>query len=192
MMGTRPTFLARCPGLAQRIAGLMMLSAMGIGAPAFAQSGTDTSDTEARAAIVTAGSLVMAQTLDFGDIIPGQSAGTVRVRIDGTRTATGPVILVGGRHHPAVFAGRGRRNQQIELSIGTPTIQITGPGAPMTVTLFEIGDLVGGLRGNRPGRFRITTRDGMFTFPVGATLSVGANQQAGVYTGSFTVLHEYQ
>lgn len=142
--------------------------------------------------IFTQGSFVLLRNLHFGDIIAGPTPGTVTVTVNGTRASTGGVTLVGASHHTALFGGQGRRNQMIELSFGSPTIQIFGPGAPMTVSLFQIGEIGGSLARNRPGRYRITTRDGIFQFPVGATLTVNANQQRGTYTGTFVVNYDFQ
>jgi hypothetical protein len=189
-MGTRPSpYLIAVRALH---AAVLLLVAACFAAPAAAQSNTYSIQSEVRVAVVTSGSLVKARDLHFGDIIAGPVAGTVTVTVTGGRTSTGGVTLVGNSHHPALFVGRGQRNQQIEISFGAPTIQITGPGAPMTVSLFQIGEVDGSLRGNRPGRYRITTRDGMFTFPVGATLSVNANQRSGSYSGQFEVIYEFQ
>jgi hypothetical protein len=188
-MGTRPTLQAvraYVRWLALLLAGLLAA------APAIAQSGPQTVEAEARATVITLGSLVKARDLHFGDIIAGPAAGTVTVTVTGGRTSTGGVTLAGTSHHPALFVGQGRRNQMIELSFGAPTVQITGPGAPMTVSLFVIGEVDGSLNGNRPGRYRITTRNGQFTFPVGATLAVNANQRSGSYSGTFDVLYEFQ
>jgi Domain of unknown function (DUF4402) len=189
-MGTRPThFLA-----AARLIRLLFLLLGGVLAavPATAQTASDTVETEARATVITVGSLASARGLHFGDIIPGSTGGTVTVTDLGARTSTGGVTLAGTSHHPALFVGLGRRNQQIELSFRSNIIQITGPGSPMTVTLAPIARFNGGLNGNRPGRWRISASNGMFSFPVGGTLSVNANQTAGYYTGTFEVLYEFQ
>jgi hypothetical protein len=189
-MGTRPSHYHRAVRLLRLP--ILLLAGMLAATPALAQSGTDTVTTEARATIVTLGSLVNAQGLHFGDIIPGATGGTVTVTDLGARTSTGGVTLVGTSHHPALFVGQGRRNQQIELSFASQTIQITGPGSPMTVTLAPIARLNGGLNGNRPGRWRISASNGQFSFPVGGTLNVNANQTAGTYTGTFTVNYDFQ
>jgi hypothetical protein len=190
-MGTRPKqTVAAQRGILWLLAVMASLLSL---APAHAQSAPpQTVPVEARATVITLGSLVKARDLHFGDIIAGATPGTVRVAVNGARTSTGGVTIVGTSHQAALFVGQGRRNQQIEISFATPTIQITGPGAPMTVSLFEIGEIDGSLRGNRPGRYRITTRNGQFEFPVGATLLVNANQASGTYTGTFTVLYEFQ
>ncbi len=190
-MGTRPkpTTAAYCRFLCL----LTVLASMLSAAPAAAQNAPpQTVVIEARVTIIAQGALAKARDLHFGDIIAGPTPGTVRVDVNGARTSTGGVTLAGTSHHAALFVGQGRRNQMIEISLATPTILITGPGAPMTVSLFEIGEVDGSLRGNRPGRYRITTRSGQFEFPVGATLTVNADQASGNYVGTFTVNYEFQ
>jgi hypothetical protein len=188
-MGTRPSLFASI-GLIRCV--LCLLASLLTAAPALAQNATDADTAEARATVITLGSLVNARELHFGDILPGATAGTVTVTDLGVRSATGGVTLVGANHQAALFVGQGRRNQQIELSFRNTTIQITGPGAPMTVTLAPIARINGGLNGNRPGRWRISASNGLFSFPVGGTLSVNANQAPGFYTGTFEVLYDFQ
>ncbi len=123
------------------------------------------------------------------------TAGTVVVAPTGARTKTGGVTLVGNSHHPAEFAGRkpGNGNPPVRISVGSNTIQLTGPGAPMTVSLF---------RGNTnpttaftatPRNYQVQGQsNGTFELRVGATLSVGANQAPGTYSGTWTLTLDYQ
>lgn len=136
-------------------------------------------------------SFVTVNDLDFGDMIASGMSGQVRLFPDGTRTATGGVTLVGNRQQPAVFSGYGTRNQQVLISMSSNSITLTGPGAPMTVTMWEIGSTPTAILSTVPRRFRITSASGIFTFPLGARLSVGANQAPGVYTGNFSITLNY-
>ena len=58
------------------------------------------------------------------------------------------------------------------------SVSLTGPGTAMTATLTNDGG--GSLTG------------GTDTFNVGGTLSVGASQTAGSYSGTYTVSVNYQ
>lgn len=162
-------------------------------APAHAQAARPVSDdAEARAIIVTQNSFFLVQDLHFGDIIAGTQASTIRLFPDGTRTRlNGNATLVGNSHQPARFAGKGRRNQLVLISITDNTIQLTGPGAPMNVNLFEIGSTPTALLTATPISFRITSTNGIFNFPVGARLTVNANQARGLYTGTFEINLDY-
>ncbi len=136
-------------------------------------------------------SFVTVYDMDFGDMISGATPGQVRLFPDGTRTATGGVTLVGNRQQPAVFSGYGTRNQQVLISMSSNSITLTGPGSPMTVTMWQIGSTPTAFLSTAPTRFRITSSSGIFSFPLGARLAVGANQAPGVYTGNFSITLNY-
>ncbi len=137
-------------------------------------------------------SFVMDDDLDFGTVIRGTTAGTVVVAPGGVRTQTGGVTLAnGGGHKPAVFAGQGTFNQRVDISIGSNTIFLTGPGAPMRVRDFVVGSTPTAVLTTAPLRFRIAAATGVFVFPVGATLEVAANQAPGKYTGTWTITLQY-
>lgn len=155
--------------------------------PAFA----DVKLGNAEITIVRPLSFVLDDNLDFGTLIPGTVAGTVTMAPAGTRTATGGIVLVGGSHKPASFAGQGTVNQRVDVSLGANSIFITGPGAPMRVRTFVIGSTPSAIITTAPTRFRISASNGIFAFPVGATLEVGANQIAGTYTGNWSITLDY-
>jgi hypothetical protein len=149
-------------------------------------------DAEAKAIILRPLSFFKVDDLDFGDIVPDPTtAGTVRLFPNGTRTATGGIVLVGSTHAPARFAGLGTTNQQVNVSLGSNSIWIYGPGPRMRVRTFEIGSTPTAILSTAPRRFRITSPLGNFNFPVGAILEVGANQPEGEYSGTFTVILNY-
>lgn len=156
--------------------------------PAFA----DTKPASAEITVVRPLSFVIDDGLDFGNVIRGTTAGTVVVAPSGARTATGGVTLAnGGGHKPASFAGQGGNNQRVDISIGAPSVLLTGPGAPMRVHTFVIGSTPTAILTTTPLRFRINSPTGIFFFPVGATLDVGANQAPGKYTGTWVINLNY-
>ena len=195
-MGTRP-YPARARPRAHRLclAIAALTGAMVMAQPAAAQSTqgpTRTRAGEAKGIVLRQLSFFRVQDLDFGDIIPGPTPGVVRILPDGTRTITGGVSVVGSTHQPARFAGLGTFNQQVLISVSSNTIQLTGPGAPMTLSQFEIGSTPTAIITTTPTRFRIASTNGQFNFPMGARLAVGANQAAGTYSGTFSVTLNYQ
>lgn len=150
--------------------------------------------TDAQIAIVERGEFFKVEDLHFGVVIPGSTAGTIVVAPNGTRTSTGGVALTGNLHHAAEFAGRKPAgNAPVRVSVGSNTIQLTGPGAPMTVRLF---------RGNTNPAIAFTTNprnyqvqgqsNGAFELRVGATLDVNANQAPGIYSGIWTLTLDFQ
>jgi hypothetical protein len=156
--------------------------------PALAQG---SAQGEAEAIVLRPLSFFKVSDLDFGDIIPSATAGTVTIEPDGTRTRTGGVALAGGGGEPARFAGLGSFNRQVNISLGSNSIWITGPGVRMRVRDFEIGSTPTAMLSTAPTRFRITSTLGNYNFPVGGTLEVGANQAPGDYSGTFTITLNY-
>ena len=156
--------------------------------PAYA----DSKQGDSEITVVRPLSFVVDDNLDFGNVIRGTTAGTVTVAPGGARTGTGGVILAnGGGHKPASFAGLGTNNQRVDISIGSPSILIVGPGAPMRVHSFVMGSTPTAVLTTTPRRFRINSATGVFAFPVGATLDVAANQAPGKYTGIWTITLNY-
>ena len=127
----------------------------------------------------------------MGDIVPGTLGGTVRLYPNGTRTSTGSIVLVGNSHQPARFAGLGTQNEQVSITLAANTIQLTGPGAPMTLSLFEIGSTPTAILSTNASFFTIGSAIGNFNFPVGASLAVGPSQTPGNYAGTFSITLNY-
>ncbi|MEP7348678.1 MAG: DUF4402 domain-containing protein [Sphingorhabdus sp.] len=145
----------------------------------------------AEVTIVRPLSFVIDDNLDFGSVIPSNVAGVVTMAPTGARTATNGIVIVGGGHSPATFAGQGTYNQRVDVSLGANSIFINGPGAPMRVRTFVIGSTPTAVLTTAPTRFRIAALNGIFNFPIGATLEVGANQTPGKYTGNWTITLNY-
>ncbi len=84
-------------------------------------------------------------------------------------------------------------NRPVRIRVRTNTIQLTGPGAPMTVSVFR-----GNTSPSQP--FTTTLRNyqvqqssnGAFSLSVGATLAVNANQTPGTYSGEWEITLNYQ
>ncbi len=131
------------------------------------------------------GSISVAKTQDmqFGAVVRSAAGGTVTINPN-----TAQVIYSGvtrGQtitYHPASFSVTGEPNY--EFSVRLPkkaNLSRAGGKKPMSVVDFT-ATAAGGQLDNK----------GTATFNVGATLEVGANQETGSYSGSFTVMVEYQ
>ena len=178
-----------CPQRALRaFAACASFATLAAAAPAHAQA---SSESEAEAIVLRPLSFFKVNDLDFGDIIASNSAGTVRIAPDGSRSASGGVTLAGAGGEPARFAGLGSYNRQVNISLSSNSIWITGPGQRMRVRDFEIGSTPTAPLSTNPTRFRIATPLGNYNFPVGATLYVNANQAPGEYSGTFTITLNY-
>jgi hypothetical protein len=150
---------------------------------------------DAQVAIVQRGEFFKVEDLNFGGVIPSGTAGTVVVSPNGVRTRTGGVTLYGNSFNPAEFAGRkpAGGNPPMMLSISSSTIQLTGPGAPMTVRLFRGNTNPGQVLTATPNNFQVQgTSSGAFELRIGATLDVNANQAPGTYTGTWSLTLDFQ
>lgn len=126
--------------------------------------------------------------LNFGGIISSSTAGQVVFNpTTGVRTPSGGITLLTGATAPAsiaVFNITGAANKSYNITIPTAPITITkdGGGATMTVSSFV----------SNVGTIRALNSLGEDVFKIGATLNVGANQAAGIYSGTYQVKVEYQ
>ena len=155
---------------------------------AVAQTTTTTANTE----IVIDTRLVKLADLDFGEIIPGDTGGTITLSPAGAVSTSGSVISAGGNPQSAEF--RMTRRLFIDFPTyvgpaGTDSIELAHtslPGQTMTLRDFTTDynrTVIFGL----PGYFFLTEYD----FRVAGTLDVAANQQPGTYLGTFTVTIDY-
>jgi hypothetical protein len=179
-----------------KIAALLVVSCTVAIIPAYAQSLPAVVTNEVKTNIVTPGSFFEIDSLYFGKILASNTAGTVTVTHGGARTATGGVTLVDNDHHPAMFAGRTPNNRPgnrpIRLSVASNTIQLTGPGAPMTVRNFSPSASPGQFLRTNPRNYQINgVANGYFELYVGAELLVNASQLPGVYTGTWTITADF-
>jgi Domain of unknown function (DUF4402) len=160
--------------------------------PMAAHAGNRAADADA--VIVRPLSFIFVENLDFGSMFAGPTAGTVTVSPFNVRTKTGGLTLFGTTFQAAEFAGMGSTNQLVDISLGANTVTLTRVGGTqtMTVNTFIIGSTPTAQLTTTPQRFRITSATGIFQFPLGATLNVGANQRAGVYSGTFSVTLNYR
>lgn len=159
----------------------LLVSALAFACPAHAATATGNS----QAVILTPLSVVNTDTLRFGDIIAGASAGTVTIDpYTEARTTTGGATAYGGAVSAGKFTGLsdGTSHLKIDVPVGSITITRVGGGATMLVDNFDIN-------GNKnnwvPG-------GAVYTFNVGARLRVGANQMTGTYTGTYSVTVNYR
>ncbi len=150
-----------------------------------------------RSQIVDPATLRKDADLDFGMIVPRTNSGTVVVTPEAapTCTTTGGLVRT-GPCKAAVFSGTAF--YQADLRAMRPSgnsITLTGPGgASMQVNAFTFGSTgttvyLGNNGANH--RFTVNALDGSFTFYVGGTLQVGANQAPGLYNGTFDIRISY-
>ena len=148
-------------------------------------SAAATATATATAEILSSLTLTADSALNFGQIAPN-TGGTVTVNADNTVSQTGAVVWTGTRA-PAGFTVTGSNNASVVVTLPTTasTLYLGGnPAATDTMSLDNFNT-------DPVGAFQLSgTGQGNFT--VGGRLTVGANQAAGTYSGTFDVSVEYQ
>lgn len=122
-----------------------------------------------------------AQNLSFGAFFQGNTGGTVTISYDGSRSATGGVILanIGGfTFLPAIF--------EVEAPVGT--IVLIQNGSDVTLSGNNGGSMTLSVGSSSTGS-PFTTTTAKTQVGIGATLTIGspAANPAGTYSGSFSV-----
>ena len=121
--------------------------------------------------------------LDFG-LVTVTTAGTAVLNPNNDAvTTTGGVLFAGGYPHSAVFDGISPLGNIVIIRLPRSPAIVTRVGGTETMTIDD-WTLDGSSRRTVPSRTA-------FTFKVGATLYVGANQAEGTYTGTFDVEVQY-
>lgn len=165
----------------------LRLAAVGaaLAAASFATSASAaaTATATATAEVLSSLTLTADSALDFGLIAPN-TGGTVTVNANSTVSQTGSLISTGTRA-PAGFTVTGSNGATVVLTLPSAPVSLTRSGGTETMSL-------GGFNSNPVGAFQLSPTTGQANFNVGGTLTVGANQVAGVYNGTFNVSVEYQ
>jgi hypothetical protein len=124
--------------------------------------------------------------LDFGRFV-ASTGGTVIVSPTSGRSRTGAVILLNSpTANPATFtvskSSNGSTNKSIVITLpANGSTRLTSGSNSMAVDSFV----------SSPATLTVLTTTGT-TLSVGATLTVAANQPPGSYSGSFSVIVNYQ
>lgn len=163
------------------IATLALLAGLAQAGTAFAATASGTASAE----IVSAIAISSTATLNFGQIAPSGTAGTVSVSTAGVRSSAGGVTL--GNQvtvAAATFAVTGAPNNLYTVVLPADgTITLTSGGSPAMAVDGFVSD---------PASPGTLNGGGSDTLRVGATLSVGVNQPNGNYSGTFNVTVAYQ
>ena len=146
-----------------------------------------TSNGQAEAVILNPGAPALApiDDLNFGEIITSGGAGTVTISPAGAPTLTGVSLTGGSPHQQGVMRILGNPAAQVDVNIVPGAYFVTNGAVTMPVTSFDLG-----AGANNPALVTIGG-GGTYDLNIGATLGVGAGQQAGTYTGTFTVNADY-
>lgn len=177
-----------------RVAFACAVASLAVAMPAGAKE-TGTAQMSAR--IDTPIIIVNSADMDFGKIAYAPTAGTVVMSATASSTCgtTGGLVRT-GTCRAAKFEGSVRFlfNLQVTQPAGN-SINLSGPGgATMRLDNFTYGAGPGMLDLGQTGtnhRFWILNLNGSYSFYMGGTLRVGANQMPGVYNGTFEIQLNY-
>ena len=143
-------------------------------AGAFAQS-TDTEQTTATATIVGPLALTKVSDMNFGTIAVTGTAGTVVLGTDNSRTAVGPALVPPAAGVAASFTVAGEASRTFTITLPADgTVSLISGANTMAANTFV----------HNAGATPALSGAGAAAFTVGATLSVAANQAAGIYTSA--------
>lgn len=146
-----------------------------------ADTNSDSVNANASATVIAPVTLVKTADLLFGAVVASTLyPGTVTVSPAGGRIGSNLILSSADLGNPASFYLTG--NPGVGFSINLPSsIILTGPGNSMQLTTFT----------SSPASIGSFNASGNATINVGGTLTVGANQAAGVYSGSFSITVDY-
>ncbi|MEE4153278.1 MAG: DUF4402 domain-containing protein [Erythrobacter sp.] len=171
------------------VAGIALMAAMGMSSAAHA----DTAIADATAEVLQPLNLELDNgALDFGSIVV-DGADTLTLTPDNTMDCADKNVVCVGTTSVPVFSLSGTANKDITILLPTTDVNLVVEGGSsavarqvLTLNNFTTSTQVN----NAPG----VTLDGAgeATFSVGGTLNIGADQEPGIYEGSFTVEVEYQ
>ncbi len=154
---------------------------LGFAAGAFAQA---TANASASADVVTPITIAKVADISFGNVaVKSDAGGTVVMDTEGVTTKTGDVTLpaTAGTVTAASFTVEGEAGYTYAITL---PVSATITDA-ISSTTMELSDFQSSPSGTG------TLTAGTETLKVGATLTVGAGQTSGAYTGSFDVTVNY-
>jgi hypothetical protein len=172
----------------KRILALACMAAMlAFGSEAQAVDGTGNANATVtilnQALSITKNGSIEGGNLAFGKVLPSTTApGSVLVTAVGVRTPTVVSVVGNGDFGPAMFDVTGTPSAQFTVTLPLTATTVSSGSNSMTVDTWEIND--------SDGIIALTVA-GTASFKIGGVLHVGANQQAGVYSGGFVVTANY-
>ena len=160
---------------------IMTISAIALAALSAGAAVAATADGDAGAKIIAPLEISRTADLYFGTIAPSTTQGDkVVVAADGSRKCGPALTCLTSDHTAAAFAVTGEADAFYTVAL-PKDIKIVNENG----TAMRVGDFSG-------SKAKGQLLKGEDSFTVGGTLEVAARQEAGKYTGSFTVAVEYQ
>ena len=146
-----------------------------------AATAASVSTASASANVITPMTIAEDTPLHFGDVSVGAGGGDVILAPGGGRLVTGDAEAVtGGANTAGQFTITGVAGKMYTLTYPAAAVDISGGTGIMDVDTFT-DDSAGTIPGG-----------GTETFNVGATLTIGGSQPAGLYSNTYTLTVNYQ
>jgi hypothetical protein len=164
----------------------LALMALAIGSAGSAMAATATATSTS--VVITPIAIAKNVDLSFGSIAGGATAGTVTLKPDGTRVAGGGATLAGGTSTAAQFNVTGQTGLTYSISLAGTSATLTNGANTMAFTTISDVTASAITTGNVSAG---TLASGAQTIFVGGSLTVGANQLAGTYSGTVSVAVDY-
>ncbi|MES2136334.1 MAG: DUF4402 domain-containing protein [Pseudomonadota bacterium] len=160
----------------------LLATTLALCAPAAAVGAPKVATANGHALVIYPVSVTKTKDMDYGALSVGATAGTAVLEPNADAfSTTGGVTAIGGTPHSAEFAGAARSSSVVNIKIPNSAVTLTRVGGTQTMTVSNWT-----LQGQSK---RSLAKAQSFTFRVGGTLNVAANQAEGVYTGTFTVTY---
>jgi spore coat protein U-like protein len=139
--------------------------------------------------VITPIAITNSANLSFGNIAASGTAGTVTVSPNGSRSVTGGTVNAGGVSTAAQFNVTGQTGLTYSINLAGTSATLSDGGtnnmaftaiSDVTASAITTGTAATG-----------TLTGGAQTIYVGGSLTVGATQVAGTYTGTISVAVDY-
>ena len=114
--------------------------------------------------------------LSFGVFVPSATLGSVSIATDGSRTGSNVSLATGGVVSADAFTVTGTGDRLFSITSAATTVASNGNTMALTIDAPTSATL---------------TAAGTYALNVGGTLTVGANQPAGDYQGTYTMTVAY-
>lgn len=182
--------MKRIPSQQQRIGTLILASvaaaALVVSAPSHAVQASATASSTVIAPIA----ISAATNLAFGSFAAG-AGGSVTVSTSGVRGGSGVVLTSASSGSAARFDITGEANTTYGITHSGTTVLTNTGGAGETMVLTKFSDLTGANSTSGEATSGTLNASGAQSLFVGGTLTVGAAQVAGLYTGNVIATVEY-
>jgi hypothetical protein len=162
----------------------LMTAALALSAPAaLSRASAQATQATADAVIIYPVTVTKLEDMDFGWIAVTTAGTAVLEPNADTFSTTGGVTAIGGTPRSAVFVGASKDSAVVNIKVPNKPITLTRVGGTETMTVANFT-----LQGQSK---RALAKAASFTFRVGGTLNVAANQVEGTYVGTFDVTVQY-